>query len=165
MSGIVEQKVRVTADTLYAWIRSRAEVTGNFDARSTEIHMRLSYINYLEAGKRRSSISGFSFYLEHSYFALFCFVHSQIAQDGSIWRGLYFAENPIFFFGFNFVVIFFRNLTLFDFLSQTSTILLHTQVTAVMNNHVETLKTVWILFRCRHILSKYWSWPANYLVM
>lgn len=59
--------------------------------------MRLSYINYLEAGKRRSSISGFSFYLEHSYFALFCVVHSQIAQDGSIWRGLYFAENPIFF--------------------------------------------------------------------
>lgn len=52
---------------------------------------------------------------------------------------------PFFFFGFNFVVIFFRNLTLFDFLSQTSTILLHTQVTAVMNNHVETLKTVLVM--------------------
>lgn len=79
---------------------------------------------------------------------MFCVVHSQIAQDGSIWRGLYFAENPIFFFGFNFVVIFFRNLTLFDFLSQTSTILLHTQVTAVMNNHVETLKTVLTSWLC-----------------
>ena len=87
-------------------IRSCPEVTGNFDARRTEIRMRLFYINYWEAGKRRSSISSFFFfffYLEHSYFALFCVVHSQIAQDGSIWRGLYFAENPIcFFFGFKF---------------------------------------------------------------
>ena len=63
MSGTVEQKVRVTADTRcqITRIRSCAEVTGNFDARSTEIHMRLFYINYLEAGKRRSSISGFLF--------------------------------------------------------------------------------------------------------
>ena len=30
------QKVRVTADTLYAWIRSCEEVTGNFDAKSTK---------------------------------------------------------------------------------------------------------------------------------
>ena len=66
------QKVRVTADTLYAWIRSCEEVTGNFDAKSTEIHMRLFYINYLEAGKRRSSISGFLFI--QSTVILLCFV-------------------------------------------------------------------------------------------
>ena len=67
------QKVRVTADTLYAWIRSCPEVTGNFDARRTEIRMRLFYINYWEAGKRRSSISSF-FFIFLSRAQLFCFV-------------------------------------------------------------------------------------------
>ena len=92
------QKVRVTADTLYAWIRSCPEVTGNFDARRTEIRMRLFlirscpevtgnfdarrteirmrlfYINYWEAGKRRSSISSFFFFFFLSRAQLFCFV-------------------------------------------------------------------------------------------
>ena len=141
------QKVRVTADTLYAWIRSCAEVTGNFDARRTEIRMRLFYINYWEAGKRCSSISSF-FLIFLSRAQLFCFVLCCSFTNCPRWFDLariIFCWKSHFFFGFNFVVIFFRNLTLFDFLSQTSTILLHTQVTAVMNNHVETLKTVLVM--------------------
>lgn len=107
--------------------------------------MRLFYINYLEAGKRRSSISGFLFI--QSTVILLCFVLfiHKLPKMVRFGEDYILLKIPFFFFGFNFVVIFFRNLTLFDFLSQTSTILLHTQVTAVMNNHVETLKTVLVM--------------------
>ena len=89
-----------------------------------------------------------------SYFALFCAVHSQIAQDSSIWRVLHFVENPTFFLV---LILFLFSSAILRCLifSEKSTILLHTQETAVMKNHVETLKTIWILFTCRHISSKY----------
>ena len=102
------QKVRVTADTLYAWIRSCEEVTEILMQKAQKFTW--GYFIWI-IWKLESGVVLFQvFFLSRAqYFALFCVVHSQIAQDGSIWRGLYFAENPnfFFFFGFNFVVIFF----------------------------------------------------------